>query len=149
MPGVARHQGFAHLGVLRTLSVNPSLSVRVSECTCAGVVDQGVDESGCLVGDGGGDGGLVGFGAVEGVDLEHSVDTCSSTIRSALDSWKKTARLCVILLVMSLPAEGLMWLAHLMAHSTTPTPHTQRSGTTSEAAALPGNPAHLFKGDEE
>ena len=40
----------------------------------AGVGDQGVDDVGGLVGDGGGDGGLVLRGAVEGVDLERGVD---------------------------------------------------------------------------
>jgi hypothetical protein len=42
----------------------------------AGVVEQGGDDGGGLLGDGGGDGGLVGFGAVEGVDLERGVDAC-------------------------------------------------------------------------
>jgi hypothetical protein len=33
------------------------------------------------------------------------------TIRFALESWAKTARLCVIVLVMSVPVDALAWLA--------------------------------------
>ncbi len=34
------------------------------------------------------------------------------TIQFALGSWAKTARLCVIMLVMSVPVDVLAWLIH-------------------------------------
>ena len=40
------------------------------------VVSWGLDDAGRLVGDGGADGGAVGFGAVQGLDLERAVDAC-------------------------------------------------------------------------
>jgi hypothetical protein len=46
----------------------------------AGVSEQRSDDAGGLVGDGGGDGGLVGFGAVEGVDLERGVHVCPDVV---------------------------------------------------------------------
>lgn len=32
------------------------------------------------------------------------------TVRFALESWSRTARLCLIYLVMSVPADVLVWL---------------------------------------
>ena len=49
----------------------------------AGVGDQGSDDAGGLVGDGGGDGGLVRFGTVEGVDLEGGVHVCPDLVGCA------------------------------------------------------------------
>jgi hypothetical protein len=42
----------------------------------------------------------------------HAAEQRWQTIRFALESWARTARLCVITLVMSVPAEILAWLLH-------------------------------------
>ena len=40
----------------------------------------------------------------------HAVEQKWQTIRFALESWARTARLCVIMLVMSVPVDTLAWL---------------------------------------
>lgn len=32
------------------------------------------------------------------------------TISGAIESWRKTARLCLVLFVMQVPVDGLVWL---------------------------------------
>jgi hypothetical protein len=42
----------------------------------------------------------------------HAVEQRWQTIRFALESWARTARLCVIVLVISVPVDTLAWLIH-------------------------------------
>jgi hypothetical protein len=42
----------------------------------------------------------------------HAAEQRWQTIRFALESWDRTARLCVITLVMSVPVDTLAWLLH-------------------------------------
>jgi hypothetical protein len=42
----------------------------------------------------------------------HAAEQRWQTIRFALESWARTARLCVIMLVTSVPVDTLAWLIH-------------------------------------
>jgi hypothetical protein len=56
----------------------------------------------------------VGGGVVMDAQLQHlktrAVEQRWQTIRFALESWARTARLCVIMLVMSAPVDTIIWL---------------------------------------
>ncbi len=43
-------------------------------------------------------------------DAKSSEDEKWRTVRSALDSWNRTARMCVIYLTLNVPVEILAWL---------------------------------------
>jgi len=57
---------------------------------------------------------LVGGGVVMDNQLQHPTRHAAEqrwqTIRFALESWARTARLCVIMLVTSVPVDILAWL---------------------------------------
>jgi hypothetical protein len=56
----------------------------------------------------------VGGGVAMDAQLQHlktrAVEQRWQTIRFALESWARTARLCVIMLVMSAPVDTVVWL---------------------------------------
>ena len=57
----------------------------------------------------------IGSHVVMDNQLQHlkrqTVEQRWQTIRFAMESWARTARLCVIVLVMSVPVDALAWLA--------------------------------------